>query len=277
MTRTLLSIESSTDWLSVALLRGEEILVLRENEDGRQHASALLPTIDAVLGEAGIGLGDLDAIGIATGPGSFTSLRIGLATVKGLGFGRDIEGVGVSTLEAMALSALEGEGSSVPGQVIPILDARRGEWYAGGWRRAKDTLGLPVATLAEGLYAPAQLASDLASGPASDIASDIASDNATAMASAMGEGSTLMTPEVGEWKLDFEAAGIGVGNAIEGRVARPRADWVGRLAQRRLEAGEGMPVSMLEARYLRRAEAEAKRLGGPVEAGEIARVDPDRG
>lgn len=251
MTRMLLSIESSTDWLSVALLRGEEVLVLRENGDGRQHASALLPTIDAVFGEAGVGLDDLDAIGIATGPGSFTSLRIGLATVKGLGFGRDIRGIGVSTLEAMALSALEGAAAGPSGSVVPILDARRGEWYAGGWTRAEAIGGLPAPTLAEGLYAPAQLATELA------------------------EGSILMTPEAGEWKHDFEAASIEVATAIEGAAARPRADWVGRLASRRLEAGEGMPVSKIEARYLRRAEAEAKRLGGPVEAGEIARLDSD--
>jgi tRNA threonylcarbamoyladenosine biosynthesis protein TsaB len=253
MTRILLAIESSTDWLSVALLRGEEILALREKEDVRQHASALLPAIDAILDEAGRSLDDLDAIGVAVGPGSFTSLRIGLATVKGLGFARSLVGVGVSTLEAMALSALESESASANMEIVALLDARRGEWYAGGWRQPEGPGSLPVPTLPEGLYAPGRMAPDLSGG------------------------ATLMTPESGDWREDFGAASIDVGSAIEGRNARPRADWVGRLCQRRLDAGEGMPVSDLEARYLRRAEAEAKRLGGPVETGEVARLDPDPG
>ena len=57
---------------------------------------------------------------------------------------------------------------------------------------------------------------------------------------------------------------------VLGEAARPSAEWVGRLAQLRLAAGEGRAARTLTARYLRRAEAEAKRLGGPVEAGELA-------
>ena len=250
MTRTLLAIESSTDWLSVALLRDEEVLVLEECEDSRQHASALLPTIDAVLSVAERTLDDLDAIGISTGPGSFTSLRIGLATAKGLAFERELLGVGVSTLEAMALSVLEGNSRSGRREVVSLLDARRGEWYAGGWSQAAGASGsLPVATLPEGLYAPSQLAEDL------------------------GDDVILMTPEAAGWQRTFEAACVPLAQVVEGRAARPRADWVGRLAQRRLDRGEGVPVSALGARYLRRAEAEAKRLGGPVEEGEVARLD----
>jgi tRNA threonylcarbamoyladenosine biosynthesis protein TsaB len=249
MIRTLLAIESSTDWLSVALLRGEEVLILQEHQDSRQHASALLPTIDAVLSQAGLGLDDLDAIGVSTGPGSFTSLRIGLATVKGLGFERELLGVGVSTLEAMALSVLEDNARVAPGRVVAVLDARRGEWYAGGWSRSGDPGSLPIATLSEGLYAPRQLAEDLDAG------------------------TIVMTPEPEEWRRAFQEASVRLADVVEGRAARPRADWVGRLAQRRLNVGEGAAVSTLEARYLRRAEAEAKRLGGPVEEGEVARLD----
>ena len=104
MARTLLAIESSTDWLSVALLSDEEVIAFEAHEESRQHASALLPAIDALLKRTRVDLDDLDAIGIATGPGSFTSLRIGLATVKGLALGREPQAIGVSTLEAMALS-----------------------------------------------------------------------------------------------------------------------------------------------------------------------------
>jgi hypothetical protein len=76
-------------------------------------------------------------------------------------------------------------------------------------------------------------------------------------------------------KQAFEEAGVAWPRVLGGPEARPRADWVGRLAQRRLSRGEGASIASIEARYLRRAEAEAKRLGGPVEDGEVARVDPD--
>jgi hypothetical protein len=82
-----------------------------------------------------------------------------------------------------------------------------------------------------------------------------------------------MTPEAVGWRRGFEEASIRLADVVEGRAARPRADWVGRIAQRRLAAGQGAPVSTLEARYMRRAEAEAKRLGGPVAEGEVARLD----
>lgn len=248
----LLAIESSTNWLSVAVLEGEEVLALQEYDDGHQHASTLLPTIDVLLRELGLGLDDLDAMAIATGPGSFTSLRIGLATAKGLAFERSLAGLGVSTLEAMALSLLE-DGSRVGGrEVVALLDARRGEWYAGGWRLPGGPGQLPIPTLPEGLYAPGQLAKDL------------------------GEDAVLMLPEAGGWRRAFEAASVWPAEVVEGPAARPRADWVGRLAQRRLARGEGVPVSTLEARYLRRAEAEAKRLGGPVVEGEVARLEDVR-
>jgi len=253
MTTTLLAIESSTDWLSVALLRDEVVLALEENQDNRQHASVLLPTIDAVLTRAELRLDDLDAIGVSTGPGSFTSVRIGLATVKGLAFDRELLGIGVSTLEVMALSLLEDDSHPEAREVVAFLDARRGEWYAGGWTQAGGPGSLPVATLPEGLYAPRQLAEDL------------------------GGLDFLVTPEPpAAWRQAFEEASIRLNRVVEGRAARPRADWVGRLAQRRLALGEGVPVSTLGARYLRRAEAEAKRLGGAVEEGEVERLDDGR-
>lgn len=248
MTRTLLAIESATDWLSVALLRGEEILVLQERAGGRQHMKALLPAIDQVLGQAGLGLDDLDAIGIATGPGSFTSLRIGLATVKGLAFDRDLIGVGVSTLEAMALSALEAPPRNGERSVVALLDAQRGEWYAGGWSSSGPSQSLPIPLLREGLYAPGQIAKELDR----DV--------------------IFMTPEAPGWRRAFDEASIDLSRTIEGPAARPRAEWIGRLALRRLERGEGVAVSELEARYVRRAQAEAQRLGHAVEAGEISRL-----
>lgn len=251
MTRNLLAIESATDGLSVALLRGNEVVALEAPDAGRRHASVLLPTIDRVVQGSGMKLDELDAIGISTGPGSFTSLRIGLATAKGLGFGRSIVAVGVSTLEAMAWSLFEDEsGKNLGAQVVALLDARRGQWYAGGWApAARREDGLPDPVLAEGLYSPEALVADLRGGDVS-----------------------LVTPLVSGWREVFRGGGVSLARVIEGPAARPRADRVGRIAQRRLDRGEGGAVGTLVARYLRRAEAEATRLGGPVEEGEVDRV-----
>jgi tRNA threonylcarbamoyladenosine biosynthesis protein TsaB len=251
--RRVLAIESATDWLSVALMDGEDVVELRRSDTRMQHAAALLPTIDAVLSAADTDLDAIDALAISTGPGSFTSLRIGLATVKGLAFRREIEAVGVSTLEAMALSGMESEPLGTESETVALLDARRGEWYAGSWAGRSRDAGLPRPRLAEGLYAPAALAAAI-QGPI-----------------------RIVAPESGAWLEAFEAAGVSVSSYLSGEAARPGAEWVGRLGRRRLEAGEGLPARLLGARYLRRAEAEAKRLGRPVESGEVARLEPPDG
>ncbi|MFP6655571.1 MAG: tRNA (adenosine(37)-N6)-threonylcarbamoyltransferase complex dimerization subunit type 1 TsaB [Myxococcota bacterium] len=248
MPRILLAVESSTDWLSVALFKGEELLVLKQCEGSRLHASALLPAIDEVLSQEGIGLDQLDAIGIATGPGSFTSLRIGLATVKGLALGRSILAVGVSTLEAMALGFFDDSGHEGEREVVTLLDARRGEWYAAAWTRPEVPTGLPKPTIPEGLYATTKLA-ELRGGQA-----------------------IVMTPDTAAWRKACDRTQRPAGRLVAEQAARPRADAVGRLAARRLRLGEGVPMSKIEARYVRRAEAEAQRLGTPVEDGEVAEI-----
>lgn len=248
MPRRLLALESATDWLSIALAEDDDVVLLSEAERTRQHSAELLPLLQVALAELGWAISQLDALAVSAGPGSFTSLRIGLASAKGLAFGRDWQGVGVSTLEAMALGALEAaeEGD----EVVALLDARRGEWYAGGWRRESEFL---APSLAEGLYDPKSLAADLA-GPV-----------------------VLCCPDREGWETGFVEAGIAVAGRVEGPAARPRADRVARLGNAALDRGEGHAVETLAARYLRRAEAEAQRLGGPVEQGELARVVPSEG
>lgn len=257
MPQRLLAIESATDSLSIAFLEDDEVVLLCEAGGVRQTASELMPLVDRGLTQVAWSIDDVQALAVSAGPGSFTSLRIGLATAKGLAFGRDWQAVSVSTLEAMALAVFEGEsGAQIAAdglEVVALLDARRGEWYAGGWSCAPATGAGLEPTLAEGLYAPEQLAVDLAREV------------------------VLVTPDRADARSGFERAGLRIATTIEGDAARPRADWVGRLAVRRLARGEGGPARDLAARYLRRAEAEAKRLGGPVEAGELARIDEPGG
>lgn len=249
-TSKILALESASEGLSVALLEGERIVALRESDDPRQHAAVLLAVVDETLRQAGMTLGDLDAMAISAGPGSFTSLRIGLATLKGLAFGRALPVVGVSTLETMALGALEGGSAlAADAEVLALLDARRGEWYAGAWRGAQGDDRVPRPTLIEGLYAPSRLALDLTRSV------------------------VAVSPETSGWREIFEGAGLRFSASVTGREARPRADWVGRLATRRLARGEGQSASSLSARYLRRAEAEARRTGSAVEEGETERLE----
>lgn len=251
MTDRILAIESATDFLSVALLDGDRVVLLRDGNQLGRHAAVLLPLVDEALREVGWAIDDLQAIAVSCGPGSFTSLRIGLATAKGLVFGRDVKAIGVSTLEAMAAGAVAQLGGepSEGCEIVTLLDARRGEWYAGGWM-GTDALGL-TPTLAEGLYSPEHLAADV-SGPV-----------------------VLVSPEAAGWQSHFESQGLNIVEVVDGAAARPRADWIGRLGARGLALGHGVAPRDLRARYLRRAEAEAKRLGGPVEEGELARISRD--
>ncbi|MBW2424343.1 MAG: tRNA (adenosine(37)-N6)-threonylcarbamoyltransferase complex dimerization subunit type 1 TsaB [Deltaproteobacteria bacterium] len=255
MARILLAIESATEWLSVALLEDERLLELRRAEGTRQHATALLPTIATLLGDAGLGLERVEGLAVSAGPGSFTSLRIALATAKGLAFRRSLPALGVSTLEAMALSALEGAEVESPArrEAFAMLDARRGEWYAGGWCWSSEGRGVPEPTLAEGLYAPSRLADALAAG------------------------ALVVAPEPMEWLEAGIGEDLSLAGVITGEAGRPSAEWVGRLAQRRLARGEGGTAAALLARYVRRAQAEAQRLGGPVEAGSVAAVEGSDG
>jgi tRNA threonylcarbamoyladenosine biosynthesis protein TsaB len=93
------------------------------------HATRLLPLISTVMSEAGLEWPEIDRIAVGLGPGTFTGLRIGVATAKALSQASGAALVGVSTLQALALAAPETEHDAVLG----VLDARRGEVYAGAW------------------------------------------------------------------------------------------------------------------------------------------------
>ncbi|MEZ4290011.1 MAG: tRNA (adenosine(37)-N6)-threonylcarbamoyltransferase complex dimerization subunit type 1 TsaB [Myxococcota bacterium] len=148
--RRLLAIEAATDRLSIALFEGDVVRAMCFAPGLRRHAAELLPTLEAILDEAGVGLEAVDAIAVSSGPGSFTSLRIGLSTVKGLAFGRAVETIGVSTLETMAFGALAGAGDVAVGDEWSRGAARcaTGKTYAGGFARGAGTL--PECVLAEG-------------------------------------------------------------------------------------------------------------------------------
>ncbi|MCP4573030.1 MAG: tRNA (adenosine(37)-N6)-threonylcarbamoyltransferase complex dimerization subunit type 1 TsaB [bacterium] len=117
-----------------ALAEDGGLLASRPVNVGGSYADALLPVIQEMLADAGRSRTDLAAVGVTTGPGSFTGVRIGVATAKGLAWALGCELAGVSSLSAMAAALLQEHPDA--GHAIPVLDARRGEVYAGLYRRA---------------------------------------------------------------------------------------------------------------------------------------------
>ncbi|MCQ2511986.1 MAG: tRNA (adenosine(37)-N6)-threonylcarbamoyltransferase complex dimerization subunit type 1 TsaB [Lachnospiraceae bacterium] len=125
----LLAIESSGQLASVAVIEDGEILGMKVGEFKVTHSETLMPMIDAMLKEAGVELDSLDAIAVSGGPGSFTGLRIGSATAKGLGLALDIPLIHVPTLHAMTYNLLVPD--YIGAIIVPMMDARRGQVYCG--------------------------------------------------------------------------------------------------------------------------------------------------
>ena len=130
----ILSVETATLSGSVALARGEEIVAAFGGDAGISHSNTLLNDIDKLLHEARVDLSEIDLFAVATGPGSFTGLRIGIATVKGLAATLNRPCAGVPTLHAVALSA--GESA----RTIALLPAGRGEVFAQLFSVTKEGL-----------------------------------------------------------------------------------------------------------------------------------------
>ncbi|MFT5233167.1 MAG: tRNA threonylcarbamoyladenosine biosynthesis protein TsaB [Candidatus Krumholzibacteriia bacterium] len=129
-----LAFDTSTKQGRFALAEDDELLVYRPLNVGGSYADALLPVIEEMLAEVGRKKHDLDAIGITIGPGSFTGVRIGVATAKGLAWGLGCRLVGVTSIEAMAGALLvEHPDAEI---AVPVLDARRGEIFAGLFERS---------------------------------------------------------------------------------------------------------------------------------------------
>src|SRR5208283_2224346 len=122
----LLALDTATEACSVSLLT-ERGLTGRFAEVGRGHAERILGMVDEVLAEAGVGLSMLDGIAASVGPGAFTGVRICVSVAQGLAFGAGLPVVPITTLEALALKAMQGGAQ----QALACLDARMGEVYWG--------------------------------------------------------------------------------------------------------------------------------------------------
>lgn len=151
MPTRILAIETATDACSVALWRDGQVLEHFE-AGARRQTERVLPLVDALLAEAGIGLGDITAIAFGRGPGAFTGVRVATSVAQGLAFARDLPVAPVSTLAACALAAFD-QHPDQP-RVIAAFDARMGEIYLGAYHCQGDEARV---LLADGLFDPDQV------------------------------------------------------------------------------------------------------------------------
>lgn len=144
----ILGIETGTDICSVSLSRDDQLIALRESEGGQDHARKLATYIDEILRTNDYRPDDLDAVAVGKGPGSYTGLRIGVSTAKGLCYGLGIPLCAVGSTEALAWVAAEDYEAGIldvddwSGALLcPMIDARRMEVYAQVFDSAVTPVG----------------------------------------------------------------------------------------------------------------------------------------
>jgi tRNA threonylcarbamoyladenosine biosynthesis protein TsaB len=131
-TRTplILHIETGTAVCSAALSHGDTLLGIKENDEGRTHAQLLAVFIDTLLREQHCITNDLAAVAVSEGPGSYTGLRVGVSTAKGICYGSQKPLIAVNSLQSLAFLAIEKGLLPAPDALIaPMIDARRMEVY----------------------------------------------------------------------------------------------------------------------------------------------------
>jgi len=224
----VLGIDTSTRQGSVALLR-EEDGALQTVEvawlAGGQPSETLIPAIAELLERHGLEKHSLSLAAVASGPGSFTGLRVALATVKGMAEAFDLPVAAVSVLEALAAGAPRtAEGRDRGERVLTALDAQRNELFFGEFLLAEGASGM-VQKVREEL------------APISTFTAEFA-------------GAAPLTPDEALAER-LRAAGL---NPV--LVARPSAEQIARIGHGKFLAGERADTASLDANYLRRSEAE---------------------
>ncbi len=221
----ILAIDTSTLVGSVAIAGDDGEVVAEACERVTTHSEKLLPLVERVLAAAGARIGDVTAVACGAGPGSFTGLRIGMATAKGLCWATGRPLVLVSSLAALALNAPPGEAL-----LVPLIDARKGEVFAGFFRLGENLP--PVAVRAAIALAPARLRDTLG---------------------ADADGACLL----GDGAIAYRDALAGL--RILGGPHEVRAAKVARLARARLARGEHDDLASAAPTYVRASDAEQAR------------------
>ena len=139
----ILNIDTAVDTGSVTLAKGGAQLTTTVNDNQKDHASWIQPAIKRLIAEQGFKLGEIEGIAVTMGPGSYTGLRVGLATAKGLSFALGIPLIGLSTLEVMVQAPLLEEADFY----CPMIDARRMEVYTAVFDKSLLQIVKPYAAI----------------------------------------------------------------------------------------------------------------------------------
>lgn len=127
----ILNIETSTNVCSAALAENGKVIDLKENFDGRTHASSLTVYIEQLFKDNKFSFDQIDAVSVSEGPGSYTGLRIGVSVAKGICYGQNKPLIAINTLKAMAKMALDSDIILPENSLLcPMIDARRMEVYS---------------------------------------------------------------------------------------------------------------------------------------------------
>jgi len=224
---SLLALTTATPRFSAALLRQGAVIADVTYDGEMKHAERLFAALDELLAAAGVTKSELEALACDVGPGSFTGVRVGLASTKGIALALGLPLVPVTSLEAMAAAAFAHVSSTVSRMVV-VLDAKRGEVFFGGYDRAGAlAYEMGFATAAD---APGVLEAALA-------------DEATMFCGLAADG---LVPD--ERRVNGEGCAL------------PDARWLGRLAGVRLTKRELPDLAAVEPVYLR--EPDAKKPTG---------------
>ena len=228
-----LALDTTTPAGSVALVDDDgRVVDERRGDASRTHAARLPAEILTVLDACGVGLADVDLFAVASGPGSFTGLRIGIATIQGLAFVHRRRVVGISALEALAQIASE---SQAPGAIVaPWMDAHRREIFSALYR-VTDSAPFTPARLVE-IEAPS-----------------VGDPAATLRRWAEGDGPSLFVGDGAVLYGDTIRASFAHATIVD---PPPLAGTIGRLAIVHARSGDAVDPASLRALYVRRPDAE---------------------
>jgi len=223
----ILALDSTAEVSSVCVCEGEKLVCEITVNTGNTHSQTLLPAVEQTLKMAEMTVNDIDVFACSTGPGSFTGVRIGVATIKGIAYGKGKPCVSVSTLEALAYNLIGNEGI-----ISPVMNARRSQVYNalfkcedGNLKRLCDDRALAISEL------DAELA-----GKAEPIYLS-------------GDGYEITEKGFKKTKISY----------VPERQKYQSAYSVAQIALKRYEAGECVDDAALVPIYLRPSQAERER------------------
>ena len=238
----ILGIESAALVASVAIIDENVTIAEYTTNFKKTHSETLLPMLDEIVKMTGISLSELSAIAVSGGPGSFTGLRIGAASAKGLGLSLDLPLIHVPTLDAMALNIYSSDAL-----IVPIMDARRNQVYTGIYKN--DTkLEVKVPSMAVSI------------DELFEILKETDAKEKTGRAIFLGDGVPVFREYIDknlEISHDFAPANLN----------RQRASNIAMLGMEMLKSGNIISADDMKPEYLRKSQAERERNVDKTDAG----------